>query len=610
MIARILTFLLCLTTAAMAQSVQQSGSVTPGHAAAWLTNGVIQDAGTAASGKFTSLGTTGQGPTICANSAPISQPYVAFCLAANTNSAAILSLQNYGGASAQPLQFNINGTVYDFPYTVGGIVGPGSSTVGDAACWNNSSGNLLKDCGYAPLTNALSSGEIFVGSIGGVATAVTMSGDCTIVASGEITCTKLNSVSPGAIFPLNIGTGLSSSGGNLNFVSVDAGGATSISNGVSGGVLYDNGGKIAAGGAVNSQSGAYTIAATDCFGIVVETGAFQTITLPSSLTGFPSSCPVRIVNGSSSRAQALANFPSSLPSGCGGACLWPNQGITVGVVSGAWAVISAPGLWEAVNGAAFNVSTTGSDDNDCLGGGTGACASVQQAYNLCQQTQSFSVQPSISVAAGSYSIATSLLQATSVCPGANQIQVLGAGSGSVTITTTASPTNGLVFLENAKVLLTGFTFKMTGTGPWTGFNLADKATLDFGDIIFGNFPNGGTAFNGNFTGVLFSAHSNVTFSDTIGGSSVGTFLNLDNGAQFQLNGFTITFSGTSWSLTDGCVVENGSLADLTGTVTQSASMSGTRWVVSNLALLNNSSSGAKCPGGTNGSSASGNAVIN
>lgn len=206
MIARILTFLLCLTAAAMAQSVQQSGSVTPGHAAVWLTNGVIQDAGTAASGKFTSLGTTGQGPTICANSAPISQPYVALCLAANTNSAAILSLQNYGGASAQPLEFNINGTVYNFPYTVGGIVGPGSSTVGDAACWNNSSGSLLKDCGYAPLTNALPSGEIFVGSIGGVATAVAMSGDCTIVASGAITCTKTNGTSFGTFATQNYAT--------------------------------------------------------------------------------------------------------------------------------------------------------------------------------------------------------------------------------------------------------------------------------------------------------------------------------------------------------------------------------------------------------------------
>jgi len=63
-----------------------------------------------------------------------------------------------------------------------------------------------------PLTNQF----VYVGNSLNVATGVAISGDCTIINLGVLTCTKLNSVSPGTIFPLNIGTGLSSGAGNLN----------------------------------------------------------------------------------------------------------------------------------------------------------------------------------------------------------------------------------------------------------------------------------------------------------------------------------------------------------------------------------------------------------
>lgn len=66
------------------------------------------------------------------------------------------------------------------------------------------------------VAKVLAPGHIFVGSAGSVATDVALSGDCTMATTGAITCTKLNSVSPGTIFPLNIGTGLASGAGNLN----------------------------------------------------------------------------------------------------------------------------------------------------------------------------------------------------------------------------------------------------------------------------------------------------------------------------------------------------------------------------------------------------------
>jgi hypothetical protein len=74
----------------------------------------------------------------------------------------------------------------------------------------------------------LPANDIYVGTATGFAGAVAMSGDCSIVTSGAITCTKLNSVSPGVLFPLNVGTGLSSGAGNLNLASIA--GATVLGN--------------------------------------------------------------------------------------------------------------------------------------------------------------------------------------------------------------------------------------------------------------------------------------------------------------------------------------------------------------------------------------------
>jgi len=87
--------------AAQAQTgtpVKQSGSVTPGHALVWVTNGIARDAGTAAQGFITSLGVTTSGPGICQNSAAITTAYNQICLGV-TSLSATLSVTNQGGAS-------------------------------------------------------------------------------------------------------------------------------------------------------------------------------------------------------------------------------------------------------------------------------------------------------------------------------------------------------------------------------------------------------------------------------------------------------------------------------------------------------------------------------
>jgi hypothetical protein len=104
-----IVFALACSPALAQQSIRQSGHVTPGHIVQWTTNGVVQDGGTAANGTLSSIGTTGLGPTICANSGPVTGPYQQTCLG-STSTGGLLSLQNYGGAASGSLVVTANGT--------------------------------------------------------------------------------------------------------------------------------------------------------------------------------------------------------------------------------------------------------------------------------------------------------------------------------------------------------------------------------------------------------------------------------------------------------------------------------------------------------------------
>lgn len=139
--------LLGLTSPAHAQSVQQSGTVTPGHAAQWVTNGVVKDGGTAANGSLTSLGVTNNGTGICQNSAATTAAgYQQICLGTTTSGGGVISVQNFGTATAQGLTFNINGTPVTVP--TGGDVFPTLTlpiTDQSLVCANGTTG-LLRGC--------------------------------------------------------------------------------------------------------------------------------------------------------------------------------------------------------------------------------------------------------------------------------------------------------------------------------------------------------------------------------------------------------------------------------------------------------------------------------
>ncbi len=139
----LLALLLSSTAAFGAQGdpINQSGRVTPGHPMMWITNNVAGDGGTAAQGLLTGLGVTASGPSICANSGPVTSAYNQICLGA-TSSGATLQINNFNGASGalnlagniglsalagqvQCLQVNISGVITGTGQPCGGSGGGG-----------------------------------------------------------------------------------------------------------------------------------------------------------------------------------------------------------------------------------------------------------------------------------------------------------------------------------------------------------------------------------------------------------------------------------------------------------------------------------------------------
>jgi hypothetical protein len=143
------------STAALAQPVQQSGTATQGHAAAFVANGVIRDAGTAANGNLTSIGVTASGSGICQNSAATSSAgWQQICMGATTAGGGYFSVQNFGTASAQGFTILINGTPFVFPTGLSGtmVTTTVPTVTNDVTCWNNTAG-ALKSCNNGLPTN-------------------------------------------------------------------------------------------------------------------------------------------------------------------------------------------------------------------------------------------------------------------------------------------------------------------------------------------------------------------------------------------------------------------------------------------------------------------------
>ena len=133
--------------------VQQSGTVTPGHAAQWTTDGVVQDAGPATAGSLSELGITKEGGIALGvnNTSTLNNaPYVQWGVGVSDTGAITIYANSYGGAPAATLEYNINGVTYAFnPVGGGNVTGPSVAVSGDLVSFNGTSGWLVQDSGIS-----------------------------------------------------------------------------------------------------------------------------------------------------------------------------------------------------------------------------------------------------------------------------------------------------------------------------------------------------------------------------------------------------------------------------------------------------------------------------
>lgn len=213
-----------LPVAAFAQAVQQSGSVTPNTIPAWNSNGVIKGGVTAVDSPVTNFGVTRDGADgICVASARQSAAgRNTLCLQASTSAAAKIVLQNYGTATAQDLQFVINGNTLTLPTgATSFVVSSGVLVSGNFPKWSGTAG-LVIDSGMTAATGsqygaavytaagaigstaAMTNGQMVVGTTGGNPAARTMSGDVgSISAAGAVTLQSVNGVTYPSTFTAN-----------------------------------------------------------------------------------------------------------------------------------------------------------------------------------------------------------------------------------------------------------------------------------------------------------------------------------------------------------------------------------------------------------------------
>lgn len=342
---------------ASAQTVQQSGTVTAGHAARWITNGVIGDGGTAANGLINSLGITATGTPLCINDASTSAVggYHQLCLGANSLGGGLLSYNAYGGASTLPFQVNINGTTT--------ILGTGTVSAGTAGQlpWYASTGTTI--IGNANLN--VSSGVLTLGQtgsvLGGLSLAGSTSGTIAIVPQAAAGSYNFNLPTTAG----SAGQALVSGGGGSSPMTWTSFGGT-VNSGTTGQAAY-----YAADGTTVSGTSALTLTTTTA---ALNPSGTVTISPTGALTINPASASTMnnvAIGGVTPATGAFttASATGQISSGVAGASLGSLalSGNTSGTV-----IVKTQAAAGSYN---FNLPTTaGSSGDPLLSGGGGAAA--------------------------------------------------------------------------------------------------------------------------------------------------------------------------------------------------------------------------------------------
>ena len=388
-------------------SILQGGAWTPGRSPMYVGPGsstpVVQDSGPASGGALglglaeqlltvrnpanvypaANMGTGPFGTNWCDYDAPVTNAtgYHVLCLGPNSNGGGMIYYNSGGGASTLPFTFNVNGTSYAFPFVVGGIVGPGSTTVNDFVLWNNATGTLVKDGGAQVGTsqianNAVTSAQIAAGAVGNTQLAALS------VATGNI---QANAVGSGQIANGAVGTTQLATGSVTNAILATAPANTYKCN-PTGSTAAVQDCTLAQLSGTRTVTGNDTATAADCNKLIIATGGFNTLSLPSAATA-GAGCIIAYRNNEvysgigTARGKKMSGFPSDFtPDGRN--ILYPNQ--TGQVVSDGtnWLTLVQVGRWLLPTTVELCVRQDGDNTSDGLGNGaaaSGCLSSIQTA---------------------------------------------------------------------------------------------------------------------------------------------------------------------------------------------------------------------------------------
>lgn len=314
-----------------------------------------------------------------------------------------------------------------------------------------------------------------------------------------------------------------------------------------------------------AKTAAYSVVNADKGSTIALGGsAFYTLTVDAA-TVYDANFQVTILNEDNGLNSTTARGKQISINGYNSFVLWPGQAFVL-MNQNNWWQFNAPGQWKLTGNVTFNVNhASGADsNNDGLGTGAGAFATIQNAIQVIQaQVNNNGFVAGIQNVAETFTESAIFIGYATTGGTSPGIPITGSpGTPSNTVWQVAASSTGLLLRDSAVSTISGFKFVATGSGA-SALSVSQGAALDFANIEFGafaggthifltdlgavNYDNGTYVVSGNMAQHIFQSGPSIL---TIPGATISvpnalTFTNWYQGllgASFQI--FSTTFTGT------------------------------------------------------------------